>query len=121
MINLDGKYTLTIVGNTATIKDTGEVVTKINLSPSSAKIIDAYLLDRTAISETITFLIIYLEDEGVKLPRTHAELCGEVYLHKILYKLNYRRSQTKDCDLDYVADRRWYVNLASKLLGWILF
>lgn len=118
----NGTYTFTeIAEGEVQISAAGEEITSICISSTAAKIIDSYKLNRTGISETISYLLTYCKNKGYTVSRTNSALCGEVFLHNTLYKVGYKRGSTKDCDLDFIADRRWYVNLASILIGWIFF
>ncbi len=100
-----------------TLRDGKAVV--IQFGSKSAKVINAYLYeDEQSIFEIIQFIRGYASEQGLKIERGNSELYGEYRLHTILYSMEYKLSQTKDADLDYVADRRWYVNVCSKIIGW---
>lgn len=86
----------------------------------SVKIIRAYEQAGTeGICQTVIFIRNYAREKGYEIERDVTEMCGEIRLHGILYELGYKREQTGDCDLDYITDRRWYVNMMSKVIGWI--
>lgn len=53
------------------------------------------------------------------ISRANSDLIGELRLHNFLYKLGYRTNHTKNADLEYIKDHRWYVNAASRLIGWM--
>lgn len=70
------------------------------------------------IFQTVQFVRYYATGKGYEIERDVTEMYGEVRLHNILYNFGYKRERTGDCDLDYIADRRWYVNVLSKAIGW---
>lgn len=55
----------------------------------------------------------------VSISRSNSDLMGELRLHNFLYELGYRTNHTKNADLEYIKDHRWYVNAASCLIGWV--
>lgn len=57
------------------------------------------------------------EKEGKPNSRRTIDMIGEYRLHAILSAIGYKPQETDTADLDYEKDRRWYVNLASRLLG----
>lgn len=93
---------------------------RLQFESESVKIIQSYKHNGTeTIFQTVQFVRFYAQGKGYEIERDITEMYGEVRLHNIAYKLGYKRERTGDCDLDYAADRRWYVNAASKLIGWI--
>ena len=96
----------------------GEELT-LQFGNDSVKIVHSFEYnDAETIYKTVMFVREYASKNGIEIPRSINEMYGEIRLHNILYTLGYKREQTGDCDLDYIADRRWYVNVASKLIGW---
>lgn len=86
----------------------------------SVKVLSSYELQGAdEIYQTVMFVRGYARQKGYEIPRSITEMYGEIRLHNMLYALGYKRERTGDCDLDYVSDRRWYVNAASKVIGWI--
>ena len=71
----------------------------------------------SSVYEIAAFIQFYGKEKLEKAPRSKRKLAGELRLHGILYRLCYRRKQTKDADVEYTADKRWYVNVASVVLG----
>lgn len=61
----------------------------------------------------------FSEEEGIAIVRTNSEIYGELRLHNMLYSLGIAREHTRDCDVDYIDDSRWYINSMSKLIGWM--
>lgn len=100
------------------LKDDKDVT--IRFSEDSAKIVESYKLNnREAEFEVVLFIKEYISQSGEMIMRDTVELYGELRLHNILFSLGYQKSHTEDCDLDFVADKRWYVNAASKIIGWM--
>lgn len=93
---------------------------RLQFGSDSVKIIQSFKHSSTeTIFQTVQFVRFYAQGKGYEIERDITEMYGEIRLHNIAYKLGYKREQTGDCDLDYIADRRWYVNAVSKLIGWI--
>lgn len=93
---------------------------RLQFESDSVKIFQSYKHYGTEnIFQTVQFVRIYAQGKGYEIERDVTEMYGEIRLHNILYNFGYKRERTGDCDLDYTADRRWYVNAASKLIGWI--
>lgn len=95
-------------------------VSQLVFSSHKAKIFDSYIFSTEEICSIVLYIIEYAEKYGIEISRSYKELCGEIILHKWLYKLHIKRAQTKDCDLDFHKDNRWYVNLLSKIIGFFL-
>lgn len=101
-----------------TLSDGQEIA--LQFGDESVKIVCSYEHGTAEnIFQTVQFVRFYAQGKGYEIEREVTEMYGEIRLHNILYNLGYKREQTGDCDLDYIADRRWYVNAASKLIGWI--
>ncbi len=98
------------------LPDGREVV--IQFGSKSARVMNAYLYEEQSIFEIIRFIRGYASEQGLGIERGNSELYGEYRLHTILYSMEYKPSQTKDVDLDYIEDERWYVNVCSKIIGW---
>ena len=67
--------------------------------------------------DMISFVKGYATEQKIDIPRSTVELIGEYRLHTILSNIGYEREQTAVVDLDYVQDRRWYINTLSTLIG----
>ena len=92
----------------------------LQFGKDSVKILRSYqLMDIQSIYGTVMFIRFYVDEKGYEVSRKITEMYGEIRLHNIAYNLGYKRKRTVDCDLDYAPDRRWYVNVLSKLIGWI--
>ena len=95
--------------------DEGEV--QMRFSENSVKIYESYRYD-SAVYEIVAFVRQYSEEKDYGISRENAELVGEFKLHNWLYSIGYKREQTQHSDIEYTADSRWYVNWASKFIGW---
>lgn len=60
----------------------------------------------------------YAMRNEIEITRSTTEMVGELRLHNFLYEIGYKPDETGDADLEYIQDRRWYVNVASRLIGW---
>lgn len=93
---------------------------RLQFESDSVKIIQSFKHNGTeTIFQTVQFVRFYAQRKGYETERDVTEMYGEIRLHNILYNLGYKRKRTGDCDLEYTADMRWYVNVASKIIGWI--
>lgn len=93
---------------------------RLQFESESVKIIQSYKHNDTeTIFQNVQFVHFYAQGKGYEIERDVTEMYGEIRLHNILYNFGYKRERTGDCDLDYTLDRRWYVNAASKIIGWI--
>lgn len=95
-------------------------ISQLAFSSHKVKIFNSHIFSTEEIRSIVLYIIDYAEKYGIKISRSYKELCGEIILHKWLYKLHIKRAQTKDCDLDFTQDGRWYVNLLSKIIGFFL-
>ena len=92
---------------------------RLQFGSDSVKIIQSFKHNDTkTIFQTVQFVRFYAQGKGYEIERDVTEMYGEIRLHNILYNFGYKRERTGDCDLDYAADRRWYGNALSKLIGW---
>ena len=104
--------------NTTLLLDTGKTV-NMRFGSSAVKISSSYTYQtKEEIFEIVMFIRFYAEQNGYTVSRSNTDLYGEFRLHNILYDMGFYRSYTADADLDYVEDPRWYINAASKLIGW---
>ena len=93
---------------------------RLQFESDSVKIIQSFKHNGTeTIFQTVQFVRFYAQRKGYETERDVTEMYGEIRLHNTLYNLGYKRERTGDCDLEYTADMRWYVNVASKIIGWI--
>jgi hypothetical protein len=103
----DGEVKLTLTN--------GEVV-RMRFGENAVKIYESHLY-KSDVYEITAFIYAYGEENGSEVPRKEREIAGELKLHNLLYTVGYERGRTKDADVEYTADKRWYVNLASVVLG----
>ena len=61
----------------------------------------------------------YAREHGIEIYRPNTDMVGELRLHNLLYKSGYKQNETGDTDMEYICDRRWYVNVASRMIGWM--
>ena len=91
-------------------------VVRMQFGDSAVKVYDAHR-HKSAVYEIAAFICAYGKGKGYTVSRKRKEIVGELKLHNLLYMIGYKRGRTKDADVDYTADSRWYVNLASAVLG----
>ncbi|MBR3806326.1 MAG: hypothetical protein IKJ13_05780 [Clostridia bacterium] len=90
----------------------------LKFGKSDVSIEKSYLYDTTKEMEKIlSFVKYYASNLGYRMVRSDSELIGEYRLHTLLYKIGYKQKQTGTLNWDYDYDTRWYVNVASKILG----
>lgn len=91
----------------------------LHFGADSVRITDSFkIIDRDAMLSVVCFVEDYVwETRGIQT-RPKTELYGEFRLHSLLYRFGVEREHTAELDLDYIADERWYVNAASKIIGW---
>ena len=93
---------------------------ELDFGKSSVKVKDSHLYDdKDEIFEILLFIRSYTTERDINLQRTNTSLYGEYRLHAILYQCGYKETSTKDLDLEYVSDPRWYVNVCSAIIGWL--
>ena len=104
-------------GNVSLRLKNGKEVT-IRFNEKSARVYDGYTANGKAESiEIVSFIRWYAEQKGYEISQAYTEMYGEYRLHNALYRLGYKRKQTGNSDLDYEKDKRWYVNVISKIIG----
>lgn len=89
---------------------------KLSLNNGGVKVIGSFKATREDCIDIIHALDSIVP-KGVFM-RSNSDLFGELRLHNFLYALGIARENTRDCDLDYICDKRWYVEATSKLIGW---
>lgn len=89
---------------------------RMEFGENSVKIYDAHRY-KSAVYEIAVFICEYGKENGCMMQRNKRELAGEIKLHNLLYLVGYKRVHAKHVDLEYTSDCRWYVNLASVVLG----
>ena len=71
------------------------------------------LLTMTSEWTLLNQIINYANENEIEIKRDIGKLEGEWYIHNVCYNLGIERGSTKDADLDFVQDARWYVNFAT--------
>ena len=71
--------------------------------------------DRAGQIYLTTFIYSYAQEKEIHIERKFTDMLGELRLHNALYAVGYKREQTADADLDFTADKRWYVNFISTI------
>lgn len=85
-------------------------------SDSSVKIVNCYKLTKKEQVKTASFIVEYLDSNNIYYARTINNFVAELSLHSRLYKLGIAKTSTKDADLEFIEDSRWYVRGATLLL-----
>ena len=89
---------------------------------TSVKVKNTYeVKEKKDIKEIVLFIRWYADQKGYKVTRKDEDIIGECRLHNYLYELGYKKEQTRDSDLEYDKDKRWYVAVISKMIGWLGF
>lgn len=113
-------YNYQVQGNTVALDFGNGMNVNLRFGENSVKIIDAYRVSTTKDqTQIILFVQSYLHKQGKELSRKVTDCVGEYRLHCKLYEFGYEKERTKDVDLEYDGDPRWYVNVCSRLLGWL--
>ncbi len=96
--------------------------TTMQFGERSVKVKNAYEANERAEGiEIVLFIRWYADRKGYKVTRKNEDVLGEYRLHNYLYELGYKKEQTRDSDLEYDKDKRWYVAVISKIIGWCGF
>ena len=87
----------------------------LQFGKDSVKVVNSYVIENKETQlQTVLFIRKYLSKQT---PRQTTDLLGEFRLHNALYRLGIRRQQTGESDLDYIKDKRWYIDVVGKILG----
>lgn len=104
-------------GNVSLTLTSGKKI-RIRFNEKSAIVYQGYTAKgKTESIEIVSFIRWYAEQSGYEVRQSYTEMYGEYRLHNALYRLGYKRKQTGNSDLDYEKDKRWYVSVASKIIG----
>lgn len=113
-------YAYEVCGDTVDLDLGDDVRVELRFGENSVQIKDAYrvstIKDQT---QVILFIRQYLSKQNQPLTRTVTDCVGEYRLHYRLYRWGYEEERTKDVDLEYEGDSRWYVNVCSRVLGFV--
>lgn len=108
-----------IEGSTASVHlPSGEIV-DLYFRGNNVEVSDSYVCNNIEDCFAVVLAIkSYAQSSGIEIVRSNIDLVGELRLHNFLYRIGYKRTETEDADLEYICDRRWYVNVASRVIGW---
>lgn len=81
----------------------------------SLKVMDCHLLDKEERRELMTNIYANDKDKGT-MKRSMNNALAELTLHSYLYRLGIEKASTKDADLDYIKDNRWYVTFFTSII-----
>ncbi len=77
------------------------------------KIFDSYQYNFEERMEILYHVQESAKENDIEIKRDIIKLESEWYIHNVCYNLGIEPESTKDADLDYVKDARWYVNFAT--------
>lgn len=86
----------------------------IYISSDSIKITNCHLLTRIERLRVLSYIKNQLVTDKITY-RSINNLEAELKLHAVLYKLNIYSDRTKDADLEFDEDSRWYVRTVTIL------
>lgn len=81
----------------------------------SIKVMDCHLLDKEERRELIANIYANNKDKST-LIRSVNNALAELTLHSYLYRIGIEKASTKDADLDYIKDNRWYVTFFTSII-----
>ena len=91
----------------------------LHFRENNVEVLDSYVCNNIEDCFAVVLAIkSYAQSSGFEIVRSNTDLVGELQLHNFLYRIEYKRTETEDADLEYICDRRWYVNVASCVIGW---
>lgn len=102
-----------------TYKHTTGKEVKIIFGEESVQVVDSYTLNRKERLDVLCFIRYCLKEKEIDCNRTVQNMEGEMITHNFLCKLGYKPISTKDTDLDYLKDKRWYVNTATVIMQFL--
>ena len=108
-----------IAASTVSVRlPSGEIV-ELHFRENNVEITDSYACKSIEDCYAVIFAIkVYARENGIEIVRTNADMAGELRLHNFLYEIGYKQDETGTADVEYIRDRRWYVNVASRMIGW---
>ena len=87
-------------------------------SKSGVRVVQSYRCQSLRDCYYIIFALQHqAKQNGYVFCQSTTELYGELRLHQIMYRIGYKTDQTSDADLEYTGDHRWYVRVASRIIG----
>ena len=91
---------------------------RISFGKAAVSVYDCYQYGGSDMAEILLFVRKYGTKRGIMFERQNTELLGEFSIHKAAYNLGYKRGQTGKLDWDYGKDKRGWVNVLSKIIGY---
>ena len=108
-----------IEASTAMVQLPSEKLVDIHFRENNVEITDSYECKSIEDCYAAVFAIkAYARKNGIEVVRSNADMAGELRLHNFLYGIGYKPDETGTADLEYICDRRWYVNVASRMISW---
>lgn len=108
-----------IEGSTASVQLPPGQTVNLHFQENNVEVSDSYVCNNIKDYYAVVLAIkSYAQSNGIEILRTNTDLVGELRLHNFLYRIGYKRTETEDADLEYICDRRLYVNVASRVIGW---
>ena len=90
---------------------TGKIA-KLSFYNNHVQIEKSYHFNFDERMETLEYFISYTKDNNLLMSRDIKSLESEWYIHNVCYNLGIKKDSSKDVDLEYIEDNRWYVNFA---------
>ena len=108
-----------IEDSTASVQLPSGQILDLHFRGNSVEVSDSYSCNNIEDCYAVVLAIkSYAQSHGIEIVRSNTDLFGELRLHNFLYRIGYKQDETGDADLEYICDRRWYVNVASRMIGW---
>ena len=108
-----------IEGSTASVQLPSRQTVDLHFREYNVEVSDSYVCNNIKDYYAVVLAIkSYAQSNGIEIVRSNTDLVGELRLHNFLYRIGYKQTETEDADLEYICDRRWYVNVASRVIGW---
>ena len=108
-----------IEGSTASVQLSSGQTVDLHFRENNVEVSDSYACNNIEDCYAVVVAIkSYAQSNGLEILRSNTDLVGELRLHNFLYRIGYKQTETEDADLEYICDRRWYVNVASRVIGW---
>lgn len=88
---------------------------RIRFDDASAKVMDSFRFDSQERFEICSYILKSLDGTPRQTNRSIQSMEAELSLHAYAYRLGIEKGKSKDADLDYSEDPRWYVRMATSL------
>ena len=108
-----------IEGSTASVQLPSGQIVDLHFRENNVEVLDSYACNNIEDCYAVVLAIkSYAQSNGIEIVRSNTDMVGELRLHNFLYRIGYKPDETGTADLEYICDRRWYVNVASRVIGW---